>query len=366
MKWSWRIGSLAGIGVYVHATFLILLAWVGAHYYLPHASWWDVARGQLFVVAIFSVVVLHELGHALAARRFGIRTRDITLLPIGGMARLERMPREPWKEITVALAGPCVNLVLAVVFYFVLRAASVDLNPEALVTIQGNVLVKVFWVNIAMIVFNMIPAFPMDGGRVLRGLLAMWMDYVRATRTAATIGQGMALVFGFAGLFGNPFLVFIALFVWMGAASEAGMARAQSALANAAVRDAMITEFHTLRPNDTLRQGTNAILAGFQHDFPVVDDGRVVGVLTRAGLMRHLAEGGPDILAADAMSREFAVADPHDLLELAATRLPSAPGATLMVVEDGRLCGMLTRENLGEYMMIRMAIRRARSHRPRS
>jgi CBS domain-containing protein len=177
---------------------------------------------------------------------------------------------------------------------------------------------------------------------------------------AASIGQGIALVFGFIGLFGNPFLVFIALFVWMGASSEAGMVQMRSILNDVPVAHAMITDFHTLSPSDPLRRGTEAILAGFQHDFPVVDDGRLVGVVTRASMLKSLAEHGPDSLTADAMTTEFETVDPQELLDAAAMRLQASGGPSLLVVRDGRLCGILTMENVGEFMMIRLALRKSR------
>lgn len=230
MKWSWRIGRVAGIDVYLHATFLILLGWVGLSHYLARRSLGDSLSGLLFISSLFFIVVLHELGHALAARHYGIRTRDITLLPIGGVARMERMPEDPKQELLVALAGPAVNVVLAIVILAILVPAAALQTLQNVQMVGGSFLEKLLWVNVALAVFNLIPAFPMDGGRVLRALLAMRMDYVRATHIAATIGQGLALVFGFIGLFWNPFLIFIALFVWMGAASEASMVQMKSPL----------------------------------------------------------------------------------------------------------------------------------------
>jgi hypothetical protein len=195
------------------------------------------------------------------------------------------MPEDPRQELVVALAGPAVNVALAGMLGLVILAAGLPLDRNQLMQIDGNLVTQLFWVNIAMIVFNLIPAFPMDGGRVLRALMALWMDYVTATRLAASIGQGIALVFGFVGLFGNPFLVFIALFVWMGATSEAGMVQMRSILNDVPVAHAMITDFHTLSPGDPLRRGTDAILAGFQHDFgrgdPVADVEGVGGTWSR-------------------------------------------------------------------------------------
>lgn len=361
MRWSWRIGQVAGIGIYLHGTFLILLVWLGLSEFLRGQSVTQAASGLAFIITLFGIIVLHELGHALTARRFGIRTRDIILLPIGGVARLERMPEDPKQELLVALAGPAVNLVLAAG----LTAALVPVVGFAVLSdvafVGGRLLVKLVWVNIALAVFNLLPAFPMDGGRVLRALLAIKMDYVHATQIAAYIGQGMALLFGFAGLFANPFLLFIALFVWMGAAEESAMVQMKSAFAGIPISKAMITQFHTLSPQDTLGHAVDYILAGFQHDFPVLEEGRLVGVLPRADLMTAFAKQGPGGRVAEAMRHEFETADPSEMLESAFARLRACECHTLPVVRGGYLVGMVTMDNLGEFMMVQSAIRDLRT-----
>ena len=294
MKWSWRVGRIAGIDLYVHVTFVILVGWVALSHYLARRSGADALMGVAFILTLFAIVVLHELGHALTARRFGIPTRDITLLPIGGVARLERMPEDPKQELLVALAGPAVNVMLAGILFLV-----VDLGPGLapygeVVRVGGSFLDQMLWVNVSLAAFNLLPAFPMDGGRVLRALLAMRMEYVRATQVAAGIGQAMAVLFGFVGLFTNPFLVFIALFVWLGAAAEASTVQMRSALGNIPVRKAMITDFRVLAPQDPLGRAVDHVLAGFQQDFPVVEHGQVAGVLTRADLLSALARRGQE------------------------------------------------------------------------
>ncbi|HEY2932540.1 MAG TPA: site-2 protease family protein [Acidobacteriota bacterium] len=357
MKWSWKLARVAGIDVYMHVTFLILLGWVGISHYLVRQSLADAWAGIIFILALFSIVVLHELGHALTARRFGIRTRDITLLPIGGVARLERMPEDPKQELLVALAGPAVNVVLALILFGVVGQATLTSAWRDVQLVGGHFLAKLMWVNIWLALFNLIPAFPMDGGRVLRALLAMRMDYVRATNVAALIGQALALLFGFIGLFSNPFLVFIALFVWMGAAGEASMVQMKSALGGIPVRRAMITEFRTVAPGDTLQQAVDHILAGFQQDFPVVEEGRLVGVLTRADLMKALAERGREARVAEAMKPQFETADPSEMLEGALQRLQACDCHALPVLRGGRLVGLLTPDNIGEFLMIQAALR---------
>ena len=355
--WSWKLGRVAGIDVYMHGTFLILLAWVGVSHYLQRQSLADAGMGVVFILALFAIIVLHELGHALTARHYGIRTRDITLLPIGGVARLERMPDDPRQELLVALAGPAVNVALAALLVGVV-------TPTAWQEVQwvgGDFLSKLLWVNVSLAVFNLIPAFPMDGGRALRALLAMRMDYVRATQIAAHIGQGLALVFGLIGLFSNPFLVFIALFVWMGAASEASAALTRSILGGIPVSRAMITRFETLTPAETLQRALAHVLAGFQQDFPVVEAGRVVGVLTRANMMKGLMQTGADTPVAAVMTSEFDSADPSEMLDGAVQRLQASGCPASPVVRDGELVGVLTMENVGEFMMVHSALRANRA-----
>jgi Zn-dependent protease len=359
MRWSVRLGRITGIDVFMHATFLLLLLWVGVSYFLPRRSLGDAWSGIVFILTVFGIVVLHELGHALMARRFGIRTRDITLLPIGGVARLERMPEDPKQEFLVALAGPAVNVALGVLIavWMVTVAHSPLLGEIPLV--GGHFLRKLLWVNVALAVFNMVPAFPMDGGRVLRALLAMRMDYSRATHIAASVGQMLALGFGFVGLFTNPFLVFIALFVWMGAAGESSLVQLKSSLSGIPVSRAMITDYQTLNSTESLQSAVDHILAGFQQDFPVMRHGELVGVLVREDLMKALAREGVGARVAEAMRTEFETADPADMLEPAFLRLQNCACRSLPVVRRGKLLGILTTDNVGEFLMVQAAVRKA-------
>lgn len=358
MKWSWRLGQLAGIGIYMHATFLILLAWVGMASYAANQSLLDVVSGIAFISILFFIVVLHELGHALAARRYGIQTRDITLLPIGGLARLEKMPDKPFEEFVVAIAGPAVNVALAIVFFVVLMMVPGLTILQPVDVLTGNVLVNLFWINIILAVFNMIPAFPMDGGRILRSLLAMGMDYVKATRIAATIGQAMAFGFGFIGLLiGHPFLILIAVFVWIGATQEARMVEIKSVLGGVQVGHIMVSHFQTLSSDDTLKRAIEHTLEGFQHDFPVVEDGRVIGVLTRSDMLKALHERGKDVPVREVMHTEFEQATPFEQAEKVFARLQSCECRSVPVIVDGRVVGIVTMEHLGEYLMIRGALK---------
>ncbi|MGQ9523444.1 MAG: site-2 protease family protein [Armatimonadota bacterium] len=365
MKWSWKIGEVSGIEIYVHVTFLLLLGWLGVVYWMQSQELSLVVVALGYILAVFLCVGLHELGHALAARRFGIRTRDITLLPIGGVARLERMPEEPRQELWVALAGPAVNLIIAAGLFICLTFQAV-LRPYDWFTLtSGPILARLLAVNVGLALFNLLPAFPMDGGRILRALLATRMDYARATHIAAAMGQGMAFLFGFLGLFVNPFLVFIALFVWIGAAQEASMVMMKHALGGIPVAKAMVTDFATLSPYDDLRRSVELILSGSQRDFPVVDNGVVVGVLTRDDLLVSLVKAGQDALVRDVMQTDFHVVDSHDMLESAFSRLQTCGCHTLPVVHGGRLVGLLTTDNVGEFLMIQAALgQRARAAGP--
>jgi Zn-dependent protease/CBS domain-containing protein len=356
MKWSWRIARIGGVDIYVHATFLLLLAWVGFSHWSERRSIAAAVDGVSFVLAIFSCVVLHELGHALAARKFGIPTRDITLLPIGGLARLERMPDKPLQEMWVAVAGPLVNVVIAASLFAGLYISTSVGTLNQLTLTTGSFVARLMIVNIILVVFNLIPAFPMDGGRVLRAFLALSMDYTVATQVAATVGQAIALVFGFLGFFVNPWLLFIALFVWIGAAQEASMTQMKMSLSGIPARRAMLTDFRTVAPEDNLSSVMDLILAGSQTDFPVVDSAGLQGILTRSNLLQAVAKQGPQTPVADVMQRDYQTVSPGEMLEVAFNRLQQCPCRTLPVVHSGQLVGLITAENIGEFLMIQSAL----------
>jgi Zn-dependent protease len=360
MKWSWKIGEFAGISVYMHATFLLLLGWVAFTHWQDEQSLAAVVSGVAFVLALFACVVAHEYGHALTARRYGIRTREITLLPIGGVARLERMPDDPRQELWVALAGPAVNVVIAAGLLAWLLITSSLVPVDQIDVGRGSFLERLMVVNLFLMGFNLLPAFPMDGGRVLRAVLAQRMEYTRATHVAANVGQGMAFLFGFAGLFGNPMLLFIAFFVWIGAAQESSAVQMKSALGGIPVARAMLTDFHTLQPLESLDRAAALILAGSQQDFPVVDGGRVAGILTRVDLFAALSTRGRQTPVVEVMRRDFQVVDSTDMLEGVMERLQACACHTLPVVHRGQLVGLLTMDNVGEVVMIHAAMAGAR------
>jgi len=357
MKWSLKIGRFAGIDVFMHVTFLLLVSWVAFVYWRQGQSILSAFVGVAFIMAVFLCVVLHEFGHALTARRYGIKTRDIILLPIGGVARLERLPTKPLQELWVALAGPAVNVVIAVglLVWLKLTAAFEPLQIMTLTT--GPVLERLMAVNIFLVAFNMIPAFPMDGGRVLRAILATRTEYSRATQIAASIGQGIAILFGFIGLFYNPFLLFIAFFVWIGAAQEANLAQMKTAIGGIPVRQAMLTDFRTLDRGDRLERAVELTLAGSQKDFPVMDNGRVEGILTQTDLLKALSAPHQHSTVTSVMQENFVTVDSLEMLETAFAKLNDCKCHTLPVTSDGKLVGLMTMDNLGEYMRIQAALR---------
>lgn len=365
MRWSISLGRIAGIQIYVHFTFFILLAWFGLAEGLATGNWASAGIRLALFGALAVIIVLHELGHALAARQFGIRTRDITLLPIGGVARLERMPDKPLQELIVALAGPAVNVVLAVALFagLILSGRLIDWGES--LHIGGAFVLNLVAINIILAVFNMLPAFPMDGGRVLRALLAMGGDYVWATTVAARVGQLMAIGFFLLGLFGSfvgfgsPMLLLIALFVWIGAEEEADMVRTRAVLAGVPVSRLMATHFQALRPEDAIANAAAWVLRGFQHDFPVVDNGEVVGMLAKRDLLEALAGKEPQTPVRDVMRTDFERIHPLDTVETALSRFQECQCHALPVVHRNNLVGMITLDRIGEFLMLRDRMRMA-------
>ena len=357
MKWSLKIGRFAGIDVYMHVTFLLLVSWVALLHWKQGQSITAVVAGVAFILTVFLCVVLHEFGHALTARRYGIKTRDIILLPIGGVARLERLPTNPLQELWVALAGPAVNIVIAFGLFLWLNFTASFEPIQKLTVTTGPFVERIMAVNLFLVAFNMIPAFPMDGGRVLRAILATRKEYSQATQIAASIGQGIAIFFGFIGLFYNPLLLFIAFFVWIGAAQEASMAHMSSAIRNTPVQQAMLTDFRYLNKNDSLDRAVELTLTGSQKDFPVVDNGRIEGILTQTDLLRALSASEQYPTVTSAMQGNFVTVNSLEMLESAFAKLKDCNCHTLPVTLNGKLVGLLTMDNLGEYMRIQAALK---------
>jgi Zn-dependent protease len=358
MKKSLKIGSVAGIGIFLHWTFLLLVAALFGVYAWQTASTAAALAGIGLVLAVFACVILHELGHALTARHFGVPTRSITLYPIGGLARLERIPSEPIKEFWIAVAGPAVNVAIAAVLAVGLVALGRPFEMAVLSDPSGHVLSTLLWINLALAGFNLLPAFPMDGGRVLRALLAMRQDYAQATQTAANVGQGMAILFGLIGLLNfNPILLFIALFVYVGAQQESRQAVFRRLTEGTPVRQAMMTRFTTLAPDDTLGDAVDELLAGTDHDFPIVENGHVVGLLRRKRLIEALSTHGRETPVRDVADERCFTADAGAPLDEAFRQMNESNTSTVPVIEGGHLVGLLTLENVGELIMVSSALR---------
>jgi Zn-dependent protease len=354
MGWSIRLFSVAGTAVRIHLTFFLLLA-----FYALLGWRLGGAPGAVdlvaFIVLLFVCVVLHEFGHVFAARAYGIRTSDVTLLPIGGVASLERMPEKPGQEIVVALAGPAVNLVVAALLAVAL-GASFDFGQMAQFDDAGaSLLGRVAAANVALCVFNLIPAFPMDGGRVLRALLAIRLGYTRATRVAATIGQGLAFVFALLGLLGGgPILILIAVFIFLAASGEAGYVQARDYTRGYLASHAMITSYQTLGPSSIADDAAALLLRTTQQEFPVVDGAGVMrGVLTRDALIGALQKTGGTTPVLEIMERDIPTVPENACLDNIFHRVQRSPARLVGVVgPGGRLVGYITAENLSELIMI--------------
>jgi stage IV sporulation protein FB len=357
MSWSLNIGSVAGTAIRIHVTFLLFLAWIFGVSYVsggPQAAW----GALLFMVLLFLCVLLHEFGHIFTARKFGVTTPDVILLPIGGVARLERIPEQPAEEFLIAIAGPLVNVAIAALLVL-FAGASID--PRHFAAIESNqvgLAERLAVVNVFLALFNLIPAFPMDGGRVLRALLATRFGYVRATQIAASVGQFVAFVLGFIGLFGNPLLIFIAVFVYLAAAAEAHLVAIRAISQGVPVTAAMMTEFATLTPDAHIDAAVETLLRTSQGEFPVVDgQGRPVGLLTRNDVVRALKERGPDARVGEAMSDKFPTLGHRHCLDEAFRLLQEKSLPAVGIVNAAqRLIGLVTSETIGEMLMVHQAM----------
>jgi Zn-dependent protease/CBS domain-containing protein len=357
MSWSLNIGGIAGTAVRVHVTFLLFLGWIFA------AGWASggpqtAVNSLVFLLLLFACVVAHEFGHIFTARSFGVATPDVVLLPIGGVARLERIPEEPYEEFLIAIAGPLVNVAIAFALVLFLGAHLSSSDLYAVESPRASMIDRLAAVNLFLALFNMIPAFPMDGGRVLRALLATRLGFVRATEIAAMIGQGVAFALGFIGLLYNPLLIFIAIFVYLAASSEAHVVAIRAVSQGVPVSTAMMTQFATLTPEAHVDEAVQTLLRTSQSEFPVVDGaGKPVGVLGRNDLIRALKELGPDARVAQAMSTAVPTIGQRRCLEEAFRLLQEKSAPAVAVVDnDGRLVGLVTSETVGEMMMLQQAL----------
>lgn len=358
MKGSIYIGKISRIKLFIHWTFIILIGWIFLmHFRMGHGSQ-QALGGIAFLLALFVCVTLHELGHALAARRYNFPTRHITLLPIGGVAQMEALPEKPAQELFVALAGPLVNMVIAFLLYiYLFTTGNAPQFTDITHLSHSDFWANLFTANITLAVFNLIPAFPMDGGRVLRALLAFKLDRGKATKIAASLGQVLAIVFIFFAFFGNIWLMFIGIFIYLGAGSEAAYEAEKSALSGLTVKDAMMTRYTILSPDDTLIKAVHHLLEGQDKEFLVGDGDNVAGVLTRKGIIKGMAQHGQQASLTKAMNKQFLMLRPKmDLQETYNTMM--ANNCTVNpVYENDQLIGVIDKENIMELIMVRDALK---------
>ena len=352
MKWSFKIGSIFSIPIKVHLTFLILLVFVALMGEDLHQS----VYGVLFVILVFLCVIIHELSHSLVAIHFGHRVRSIILLPIGGMAQMDEIPDDPKQEILISIAGPLASIAISGILLAVLLAMETPIefwSEESF--FDGNLVLNLFWINLILAAFNIIPAFPMDGGRVLRGILGMFMEHMKATRIAVFVGQMLAIVFFFTGILYNWWLALIAVFIYIGAEGEERIWAMRTALADAPVREVMLTDFVSFSPNDTLKTASESFLHSLQGNFPVLFGNNLIGVLTREDIIQGIGEGRDTDRVADVMNREFDVTTENTQLVTLYKEMSEKRITMMPVMRQDTLVGIVTMEQIGRYHMLSAA-----------
>jgi Zn-dependent protease/CBS domain-containing protein len=353
MPWSLTLGRIAGTAVRLHITFILFLAWIGVSAFITQGR--DVAFDTLaFVVLIFTCVLAHEFGHIFMARAFGVRTPEVTLFPIGGVASLERIPENPVQELLVAIAGPAVNLVIALAIIVSSDHISAD-AVQHLDDVHVSLAVRVAAANMFIALFNMIPAYPMDGGRVLHALLVMKCGPQRAILWAVRIGQAFAFLLGFLGLFGNPMLLFIAIFIYIAAAGEGREHVMHDMMEGLKVSDVMETHYVTLGLTDRLSHAIGVLLATPQSDFPVVDpQGKAAGVLSRAAIIGAMTADKSDIVVSDLVHAPAPTLRAYVEAQRALDVMQQTHSAAVSIVDqDGHLMGIVTRESISDVMLVK-------------
>lgn len=355
MRWSFKMGKIVGIDFRIHVTFFFLLVFIYLSALSQHGPR-TALMAVLFICAIFACVLIHEIGHSLIARRFGKEAKSITLLPIGGVATMEEMPEKPQQEIAMSIIGPLINLAIAgILFLFVgqwdgIRVLTMYPNSA------NTFLSELISINIILAIFNLIPAFPMDGGRVLRGILALKMDYIQATSLAVSIGQGVSLFFIFFGLFFNIWIALIGVFIYIGAGSEKHEVMLRRVLHKVPASAVMATNFQTLRPDESLSQALEHVYHGCQDDFPVMGESGIQGVLTRKEVLSAIHEKGMQMPVSEVMDRDFFSVKPQEPLDKVYHQLLKKHKTAAVVLEEGLLRGMVCLDSISRYFMIQNAM----------
>ncbi|MEM7336486.1 MAG: site-2 protease family protein [Chloroflexota bacterium] len=353
---SFKLFSVRGIDIRLHATFPLILIWAAFQFgILANGGWLGALFGTIVVSLLFVLVTLHELGHSFAALYFGVPVEKIVLLPIGGVAQLKEMPDKPYQEFVIAIAGPLVNVAVAIVLLLFSPLLGFSaLNPLAV--LNGPISISIatisgylFFYNIALAIFNMIPAFPMDGGRVLRSLLAMWLDYGRSTQIATGIGRALALGLGIYGFInGSISLMFIAFFVYSGATQENRIISAREKVKNFNVGQAYIRQPLVLSPYDNLQRAINYQAMGIQREFPVVYAGQLMGFLKESDLIQALTQQPTWTLVKDVMSRNIEPVSPLSRLDDVQARMHVEQVSALPVVDGNQFLGLITNHRISE------------------
>ena len=356
MKGNLNLGSVSGIKINIHWTFFFLIVWIVFEEIKQGGTTESILFNITFVLSVFVCVVLHELGHALTAKRFGINTKKITLLPIGGVASLDRIPENPKQELLVTLAGPLVNVVIALILYFVIPVSSFATQnlTEALDSLNNftfqNFLLYLFIVNVGLVLFNIIPAFPMDGGRIFRALLAMNINRVKATQIAARVGQFIAVIFLLLGLLFNPFLIFIALFVFLGAYGENLLVQHMAIVEGFKVRDAMLTDITKLSIDTTMAEVIEILLAGSENNFIVMDGHTIAGILYHDDIIKSSKNRTTTVK--DIMALKFKTLKIDQDLKMIYRLVYSGKKSFFPVVDKNKLVGAIDSENLNEFILL--------------
>lgn len=367
MKWSIYLGKVSGIRISVHWTFVILLGWIFTVYYQQAQEILDAIMGVVFILSLFICVTLHELGHALTGQRFNIVTKNITLLPIGGVAQMEKLPEKPLQELWVAIAGPMVNVGIAVLLFFFLYFSNKippTLEAEHFENLNGTGFwLNLFVANIVLALFNLIPAFPMDGGRILRALLSLKFNRGKATQIAAGVGQILAMVFVFIGFFSNIWLVLIGIFIYLGAGAEAAFESTKTALAGNTVKDVLMTKYTTLLPEDTLEKAVGLLLDGQEQEFVVAENDQIMGILTRTELIKGLSEFGKEAPVSSSMRKDYLVLDVEMPIQEVYEKLMANSCSVAPVLDHGALIGIVDKENINELILVKTALAQRRENK---
>ncbi len=356
MRWSLKIGRVSGIGLHLHVTLLLLfglIAYVGFVEMGTRGAAWALA----LVTAILTCIMLHELGHSLIAQRLGVQVRSITLLPIGGVAVLKGIPENPWHEIAITLSGPTVNLAIAAALLPFTGLPS-DLFVLSMPYNLTSFLATMVSANLTLFIFNFVPAFPMDGGRLLRAVLALVVPFPRATVIAATVGQALAILFVLVGLKFSLWLIVIGVLIFIGAEGEEKVVRTRSLLRDLEVEEVMARDFVVLAPTVTVMRGLEMVYHTGQDNFPVMDGDRLLGIVMRQDMLDTANRLGPDTLVTEAMDADLPALPPHAKLSQVYETMMSEGYQSLPVVSDGQLVGLLSHDNISRYLVVQSNLKR--------